>query len=151
MDAKTRWISLCKRLREAETAAGQASAIFGTLVPCTWRGKSTFQPMKAALLTQLVGSDWYERMYRGRHLFFLSHDQMKRWSTDPEILKEVQQNLLFYARSPQGRNLTVVGYSQLLQTALEFGLSDCFALLWDQAFRRRSWTPEESALLYLTQ
>lgn len=148
------WLKMCDWLRShplSDDVLTQRMA-FGLSFPCRWRGKSTFNPVRATLLQNILGEDWYEQIYNDPKSIFLTPDTFQQWRQNMTITKAIADNLQYWIDSSHTAilltQLSAVGWAKMLQVALDFNLSDSFKLIWDKCTNLDSWSPDELALFF---
>lgn len=144
-----KWVQLCRWLRQT-IERGRSDLLpfaFGTLFPVIWRGESNFAPIKAKLLRNLLGDNWYERIYTDRKAIILTPEIFRKWQLDRQVVQTVAENLQFWSDSVGVKSLSAVGICKLLQAAYDFQLTDLFRSIWSLATTVKM-NPDESALLY---
>jgi len=147
MSVEERWILACGIV--GQRGAGYALD-FGLCFPGLWRGKSNFSPIRGALLKNLLGESWYERIYSDPKSIWLTPDRFGRWKRSTEIIATIRQNILRWLHSEHLlAKLSAVGWAKLLQAAYDFEIMDLFEQLWDKCNSTlHSFSPDQQALLF---
>jgi hypothetical protein len=128
---------------------------FDVLFPMQWIGKSTYAPIKAALLQNLLGQDWYEQLHgvmtdgkTDETRFQLAPDEYKQWRNSTAVRMQLSKNLDRILREPAlMRSLSAIGFMQLLQTAYDFDIDNYFDHLW-KLTKLLPWSDDELALFH---